>query len=202
MEIRWAGILVSSAVIGMAAEFRIGDVAIRWSVCHRVAQRNHRSETMLIQKLRLKHGWSQQQLADASGLSVRTIQRIEAGQPASMETLKSLAAVFEVDFSILQVEPDMTANVANIDERQEAEAFKYVRSLRRFYLHLLKYVVVCTLLLLVNLLVTPERHWAYWVIAGWGLGLLIHAFSVFTPNIALGPEWERRQVEKRLGRPL
>src|SRR5205814_6188705 len=53
---------------------------------------------MLIQKLRLKRGWSQQQLADASGLSVRTIQRIENGAAASTESLKCLAAVFEVDF--------------------------------------------------------------------------------------------------------
>ena len=53
---------------------------------------------MLIQKLRLKKGWSQEQLAQASGLSARTIQRIEAGHPASTESLKSLAAVFEVDF--------------------------------------------------------------------------------------------------------
>jgi len=45
---------------------------------------------MLIQKLRLQHGWSQQQLAELSGISVRTIQRIERGQPASTESLKSL----------------------------------------------------------------------------------------------------------------
>ena len=32
---------------------------------------------MLIQKLRLQHGWSQQQLADLSGLSMRTIQRLQ-----------------------------------------------------------------------------------------------------------------------------
>ena len=56
---------------------------------------------MLIQKLRLKRGWSQQQLAEAAGLSARTIQRVEAGHPASIETLKSIAAVFEVDFSTL-----------------------------------------------------------------------------------------------------
>ncbi|MFN6100724.1 MAG: helix-turn-helix domain-containing protein [Burkholderiales bacterium] len=31
----------------------------------------------MIQKLRLQRGWSQQQLADLSGLSVRTIQRLE-----------------------------------------------------------------------------------------------------------------------------
>ena len=53
----------------------------------------------LIQKLRLQRGWSQQQLADLSGLSVRTIQCLEKGQDASVESLKSLAAVFEIDFS-------------------------------------------------------------------------------------------------------
>lgn len=157
---------------------------------------------MLIQKLRLKHGWSQQYLAEASGLSVRTIQRIEAGQPASMETLKSLAAVFEVDFTTLQVEPDMIASTTNPGEIQEAEAFRYVRQLRGFYLHLAKYVVICVALLAINLLMTPEHLWAYWVIGGWGIGLLLHAFRVFGPCWLLGPEWERQQVERRLGRPL
>lgn len=48
---------------------------------------------MNIQKLRLQRGGSQQQLAELSGLSSRTIQRIENGQPASVESLKSLASV-------------------------------------------------------------------------------------------------------------
>ena len=65
---------------------------------------------MLIQKLRLQRGWSQQQLADLSGLSVRTIQRLEKGLDASTESLKSLAAVFEIDFSQLQRTDMNTAN--------------------------------------------------------------------------------------------
>ena len=69
---------------------------------------------MLIQKLRLKRGWSQQQLAQASGLSTRTIQRVEAGHPASVETLKSIAAVFEVDFSTLNPETAMDAATARL----------------------------------------------------------------------------------------
>lgn len=36
---------------------------------------------MLIQKLRLQRGWSQEQLADLSGLSVHTIQRLEEDKP-------------------------------------------------------------------------------------------------------------------------
>jgi transcriptional regulator with XRE-family HTH domain len=57
---------------------------------------------MLIQKLRLQRGWSQEQLADLSGLSVCTVQRFERGQPASVESLKALGAAFEVDFSALR----------------------------------------------------------------------------------------------------
>ena len=49
---------------------------------------------MLVQKLRLQRGWSQQQLAELSGLNVRTIQRIEKGQEPSVESLKSLAGGF------------------------------------------------------------------------------------------------------------
>ena len=66
---------------------------------------------MLIQKLRLQRGWSQEQLAELSGLSARTIQRLERGQPASLETLKALGAAFDVDVSTLK-EPDMSPTAA------------------------------------------------------------------------------------------
>ena len=65
---------------------------------------------MLVQKLRLQRGWSQQQLAELSGLSVRTIQRIEQGSGATVETWKSLASVFEVDFQQLRGVPAMLAS--------------------------------------------------------------------------------------------
>jgi transcriptional regulator with XRE-family HTH domain len=159
-------------------------------------------QDMLVQKLRLKHGWSQQQLAEASGLSVRTVQRIEAGFPASTESLKSLAAVFEVDFSTLNPEQNMSPTANNVFEQQEEEAFKYVRNLRRFYTHVLKYIVVSLVLLAVNVYFTPQHLWVLWVMGGWGLGVLMHASRVFGPNWFLGPEWERKQVENRLRRPL
>ncbi|HUX91202.1 MAG TPA: 2TM domain-containing protein [Gallionellaceae bacterium] len=157
---------------------------------------------MLIQKLRLKHGWSQQQLADASGLSVRTIQRLENGHAASTESLKSLAAVFEVDFSTLTEEQTMIPATHNTDEMQEEAAFKHVRKLRSFYLHLFRYIIVVLALLAINLIVTPGRPWAFWVIGGWGLGILLHAYRTFRPASFLGPKWERQQVEKHLGRSL
>lgn len=56
-----------------------------------------------IQNLRAMKCWSQEQLAAACGLSVRTIQRIEKGGSASIETTKALASVFSVSPDELQI---------------------------------------------------------------------------------------------------
>jgi transcriptional regulator with XRE-family HTH domain len=159
----------------------------------------------VIQKLRLQRGWSQQQLADLSGLSVRTVQRIEQGQVASTESLKSLAAVFEIDFSTLQ-EPGMNTTTAPASpaafNADEALAFAQVRKLKGFYLHLAQYVVVVTLLLGINLWTRPQYLWVGWVAMGWGIGVLFHGLRVFERYSPFGAEWEKKQVEKRLGRKI
>lgn len=160
---------------------------------------------MSIQKLRLKRGWSQQQLADTSGLSVRTIQRLENGMPASAESLKSIAAVFEVEFSTLNQEPKMTdsnSQEVRLHMKEEKAAFRHVRRLRGFHAHLFQLVPVALLLFAVNFWVSPHRLWAPWVILFMGLGLLIHGAWVFGSDFLLGPQWELKQFEKHLGRPL
>ena len=165
---------------------------------------------MQVQKLRLQRGWSQQQLAELSGLSVRTIQRIENGSAASTESLKSLASVFEIDFSTLSSEPAMpdtptpTASPTHTPSasQQEQLALLEVRKLKGFYLHLAQYVVVIAALCAINLLTTPHRLWFYWPALGWGIGILAHAAAIFSWLPFLGVDWEKRQVEKRLGRPL
>lgn len=59
---------------------------------------------MILKQLRLSRHLSQEQLAQMSGLNVRTIQRIESGQKASVESLKCLAAALEVDIPTLEQE--------------------------------------------------------------------------------------------------
>jgi uncharacterized membrane protein YhaH (DUF805 family)/DNA-binding XRE family transcriptional regulator len=49
-----------------------------------------------LRTLRTTRQWSQEQLAQLSGLNLRTIQRLEAGAKISTESLRALAAVFEV----------------------------------------------------------------------------------------------------------
>jgi len=59
---------------------------------------------MILKELRISKHFSQDQLAQMSGLNVRTIQRIESGSNASVESLKCLAAALEVDISTLNQE--------------------------------------------------------------------------------------------------
>lgn len=64
----------------------------------------------LIKSMRTKRSWTQQHLADACGISLRTVQRVERYGTASNETVMGLASVFEVlqnDF-ILPDEPVIT----------------------------------------------------------------------------------------------
>jgi transcriptional regulator with XRE-family HTH domain len=63
-----------------------------------------------IQKLRAIKCWSQDELATACGLSVRTIQRVEKNGTASLETTKALASVFIVTPDELQ-SPQKIENV-------------------------------------------------------------------------------------------
>ncbi|HEY4663999.1 MAG TPA: helix-turn-helix domain-containing protein [Comamonas sp.] len=152
---------------------------------------------MLLQKLRLQRGWSQQQLAELSGLSVRTIQRIENGSMPSTESLKSLASVFEIDFSILSSETAMPS--ASTRTQDERIALRQVRQLKRFCLHLLKYLIVITLLAAINLLVTPHILWFYWPALGWGIGIACHAAATLQWMPFFDAAWEKKQLEKRLG---
>jgi transcriptional regulator with XRE-family HTH domain len=157
---------------------------------------------MLIQKLRLQRGWSQEQLAELAGLSPRTIQRLERGQPASPESLKALGAVFEIDFQNLR-DPDMSPDTPISGARaDEALAFAHVRKVKGFYIHFTSYVLVIGALALMNLLTSPGLWWVVWPAFGWGIGVISHALSVFGKLPFLDGEWERREVEKVLGRKL
>lgn len=159
---------------------------------------------MKIQKLRLQHGWSQEQLADLSGLNVRTIQRIENGQTASIESLKALGAVFNVDFSEIssEKETDMTALTADTDKTAEALAFAHVRRLKRFYIHLAQFAIIITGLAIINLATSSHYLWFLWPAAGWGIGLAFHGMMIFNKIPFLNADWEKREVEKYMGRKL
>jgi DNA-binding XRE family transcriptional regulator len=67
----------------------------------------------------IKH-WTQQHLADTAGILLRTVQRVEKGDGASLETLGALANAFDVSIDVLQTDMD----VAMEQLRQVEEDFR------------------------------------------------------------------------------
>ena len=63
------------------------------------------------------------------------------------------------------------SNRATEDEMTELlhdQGFKY---------HLLAYVIVNTILIVVNLM-NPAHLWFFWPLIGWGIGIAAHAYAV------------------------
>ncbi len=56
----------------------------------------------LVFELRTKKSWSQEELALAAGVNLRTIQRIEKEATASLQSKKALASVFGIHISDLE----------------------------------------------------------------------------------------------------
>jgi DNA-binding XRE family transcriptional regulator len=52
--------------------------------------------TEKLKQLRVNNGWSQEQLAEISGLGVRTIQRIEKEGKCSLESKMAIASAFQI----------------------------------------------------------------------------------------------------------
>lgn len=156
---------------------------------------------MIVRKLRLEKGLSQEQLAGMAGISTRTLQRIERGAKASPETLKCIAAVLETEFSSLRKEQDMqTTPAAAAPElsEEERDAMQYARDIRAFFTHAIQYAAVMAGLLVLNLLTNPGYLWVVWPALGWGIGLAMHGLSVYEMVDLFGQDWEKRQIAKRL----
>ena len=58
----------------------------------------------LVSKLRKQRSWTQEELAIASGLNLKTVQRIEKKATASLQSKKALASVFDIDVQDLDHE--------------------------------------------------------------------------------------------------
>jgi transcriptional regulator with XRE-family HTH domain len=66
-----------------------------------------------VKRERVQRAWTQEHLAGATGLSLRTIQRIETTGTASYDSVNALAAVFSLaiaDLRLPEAAPDVAAS--------------------------------------------------------------------------------------------
>ncbi|WP_376694808.1 helix-turn-helix domain-containing protein [Wenzhouxiangella sp. EGI_FJ10305] len=153
---------------------------------------------MIVRKLRLRNGWSQDQLAEFTGVTVRTIQRLERGQKPSLETAKALAAVFEVDCSTFTSEQDDMTEKEEI-KRDEIEAMEYAKGVKDFLSGVVVYFILATVFFASW---GFDKPLLYIVFGGVGLGLVFQGLMAYEVIRLPFQNMERRIAEKRLGRKL
>ncbi len=89
-------------------------------------------------------------------------------------------------------------------EDQEA----YQRARRRveakigFYIHLAVYVGVNILLVIVNLLTSPQYLWFIWPLIGWGIGVFFHGMSIFVFSGGKFQKAKKRMIEEEMKKEL
>jgi transcriptional regulator with XRE-family HTH domain len=66
--------------------------------------------TAMVLDLRKQRSWSQDELATAAGLNLRTIQRIENEGTASLQSLKAIASALEAALENLKFIPEKSMN--------------------------------------------------------------------------------------------
>lgn len=140
-----------------------------------------------IKKMRLERHWSQEQLAEMSGLSIRTIQRIENGENAGLESLKALASVFET-------------TIADSNKKEEIEQIRkeeeYVQNVKGFYKLLGLAIVSLVVFLVMSVFSSDSEVWFFFF---YMLIFWIVVLGVYSLNYLdfFGKEWERKIINKK-----
>jgi hypothetical protein len=85
------------------------------------------------------------------------------------------------------------------DNRLYEAAKQRAETIQGFYIHLLIYVVVNAVLFAINALTRGANGawWFYWPLAGWGIGLVIHATTLLR---VFSPEWAERRAQAMVDR--
>ena len=104
---------------------------------------------------------------------------------------------FTVKLPVLTKQITVMDTATNYNENTAYyRAKKRVEELKGFYANLISYCCVIPILIFINLSYMPEFQWFWFSAAGWGFGVLMHAFKVF----GYSATWEERKIQEILSK--
>lgn len=130
---------------------------------------------MSIKELRLEKGWSQEQLAELSNLSTRTIQRIEKENKVSLESLKSLAEAFKLEINELKGKIESIDKNESIKKIEKEDFFSFLINDSK----IIKFLAVNLMLFVINIVTGTEHLWFLYPLLGWGVPLFYKKFNQY-----------------------
>lgn len=81
------------------------------------------------------------------------------------------------------------------NQKLQQTAIKRAKAKVEFRIHLITFIVINTLLVIINLIFTPEYIWFKWPLLGWGIGIVLHRREV---NFLTKQSLMNRLIEKEM----
>lgn len=107
---------------------------------------------------------------------------------------------FSVSVPILTKQVSVMEPTDTITEGRYLKAQKKVDDLKGFYGNLSSYILVNSGLIILNLVTSPSNLWFFYPLLGWGLGVALHAMSVFNYMPFLNRDWEENKIRELMNK--
>jgi hypothetical protein len=107
---------------------------------------------------------------------------------------------FSVSLPILTKQIAVMETTQTPSEDRYVKAQKRVEDLKGFYGNLTAYSIVNTALIILNLVLSPKHLWFLFPLLGWGIGVAIHAMSVFNYMPFLSRNWEEKKIQELINK--
>jgi len=90
-------------------------------------------------------------------------------------------------------------------EKNSTDSYKYEKAkqrvveLKKFYEHLIKFLIISVGLAALNYYQNSWNYpWFLWAVGSWGLGIGFHAFGTFFKTPIFGKNWEEKKIKELL----
>ena len=140
-----------------------------------------KADAAKIKRWREERHWSQEHLAELAGIGLRTLQRIEKGEPASKDTLMALAAAFGVEVLALCIDPE--AEAAEIVRRKDQKAISGLRL--SVGIHFAGYIIGMAVFAAISLGENPGYWVMKWPTLWWTVGMISHVATLGIVELAV-----------------
>ena len=124
-----------------------------------------------------------------SGLSIRTIQRIERDQKAGLESLKALSAVFDIEISELQREAVDAVGIITAEQDDQTRKEAYTEGVIGIYK--LAGLAIFSLIFTFVFVVDDTTGWGFigLMAVSWTVIIGVYALNIFD---LFGDEWKSK----------
>lgn len=131
-------------------------------------------------------------LQSGNGVGLKNIEERYKLITSRKVFIENTTEYFRVKLPLLTKQFNVMEQVQNNQENAYLKAKERVKEIRGFYGNLLSYCTVIPLLILINFKTSWEFQWFWFPMAGWGIGIITHGFSVF----GYGARWEEKKIRE------